>query len=100
MTISSATLWLAFGFFGQFLFAMRFVIQWLKSEQAKKSVMPIAFWYFSILGGLTLFVYALHTGDPVFIFGQGMGLAIYFRNLHLIYNEKRRNRLAAEAASE
>ncbi len=76
--------WLAVGFLGQGLFTMRFVIQWIHSERARKSVVPVAFWYFSLAGGLTLLVYAAYRGDPVFIVGQALGLAIYLRNLRLI----------------
>jgi len=82
-------LWLTLGFLGQALFTMRFVVQWVKSERLKRSVVPLAFWYFSLAGGATLFAYALHRGDPVFIVGQGMGIVIYLRNLWLIYREER-----------
>jgi lipid-A-disaccharide synthase-like uncharacterized protein len=82
-------LWLVIGFAGQGLFSMRFIVQWLKSERAKKSVVPLAFWYFSLAGGAALTLYAIHRGDPVFIVGQGMGLFIYLRNLWLIYKEPR-----------
>jgi len=75
------TSWLILGFIGQALFSMRFLIQWIYSEKHKKSLIPKAFWYFSIGGGLTLFSYALLRQDPVFIAGQGLGLFVYFRNL-------------------
>jgi len=81
--------WLVIGFLGQGLFSMRFIIQWIKSERMKKSVVPKAFWYFSLAGGATLLAYAIHRGDPVFILGQAMGLFIYLRNLWLIYHEHR-----------
>ena len=68
---------LAVGFGGQALFSARFVIQWLASERAGRSVMPDVFWYFSLAGGATLFVYAAYREDPVFMLGQGMGLFIY-----------------------
>ena len=71
------------------MFTMRFVVQWLASEKAGKSVMPVAFWFFSIGGGLLLLVYAIQRKDPVFIAGQGLGLFIYVRNLMLIYGGKR-----------
>ena len=77
------------GFSGQGLFAMRFIIQWLKSETQRKSVIPIAFWYFSIGGGLVLLLYALWRKDPVIICGQGLGLFIYLRNLYLIFRNDR-----------
>jgi len=82
------TIWLSVGLLGQALFTGRFAIQWFASEKAKRSVIPVAFWYFSLLGGLTLLAYAIYRRDPVFIIGQGTGVFIYLRNLHLIYREK------------
>ena len=82
-------LMLIIGFAGQGLFAMRFIIQWLKSEGEGRSVIPLAFWYFSIGGGLVLFLYAFWRQDPVIICGQGLGLFIYLRNLFLIFKEQR-----------
>lgn len=83
------TIWLVVGFAGQAIFGLRFIVQWISSERQGESVVPIAFWYFSVGGGITLTVYAIHIMDPVFIFGQGLGLLIYFRNLHLIYKSRR-----------
>jgi lipid-A-disaccharide synthase-like uncharacterized protein len=80
--------WLVVGFAGQALFMMRFVIQWIESERKKRSVIPVAFWYFSVFGGLTLLVYAIHRRDPVFIVGQFLGVFIYLRNLYLIKMER------------
>jgi lipid-A-disaccharide synthase-like uncharacterized protein len=76
--------WLVLGFFAQGLFAARFVVQWLRSEKAGRSVIPISFWYFSLAGSVLLFIYALHKGDVVFIAGQAAGSVIYLRNIHLI----------------
>ncbi|MBP0575836.1 lipid-A-disaccharide synthase N-terminal domain-containing protein, partial [Mycobacterium tuberculosis] len=73
--------WIIIGLVGQFLFMMRFVVQWLASERAKRSVVPVAFWFFSIGGGVVLLIYSLQRMDPVFIAGQGLGLIIYIRNL-------------------
>ena len=78
-------LWVAFGLAGQFFFFMRFFIQWIASERRRQSVVPLAFWYFSIGGGAALLVYACYKQDIVFILGQGGGLLIYVRNLMLIY---------------
>lgn len=64
---------------------MRFLVQWIQSERRKRSVIPIAFWYFSIAGGTTLLAYALYRQDPVFILGQAGGLLIYGRNLYFIF---------------
>jgi lipid-A-disaccharide synthase-like uncharacterized protein len=77
-------LWLTIGFAGQALFSMRFLVQWLASERRGRSIVPLAFWYFSIAGGLTLLAYAIYRADPVFIVGQAAGLFIYLRNLQLI----------------
>lgn len=82
-------LWLGIGFTGQMFFSGRFLVQWLRSEKEGKSVIPLSFWYLSLLGGLTLLIYAIHTGDPVFILGQATGSFIYLRNLHLIRREAR-----------
>ncbi len=83
------TFWVVFGFVGQILFFFRFFYQWLASEAAKRSVVPEAFWYFSIAGGLVLFVYAIQRSDPVFTVGQGCGIFIYLRNIYLIRRERR-----------
>ena len=82
---NTALLWIDIGFGGQALFMMRFVIQWWASEKEKRVVVPVAFWYCSIAGALVLTIYAIHRRDPVFIFGQALGLIIYFRNLMLHY---------------
>jgi lipid-A-disaccharide synthase-like uncharacterized protein len=81
-------LWLAIGFLGQGLFASRFIIQWVRSEMVGKSIIPVAFWYFSLSGGVVLLAYAIYKADPVFITGQGMGLIVYVRNLLLIFKER------------
>ena len=73
------------GFLGQLCFSMRFIVQWISSEKAKKSVIPISFWYFSFLGGIILLVYAVYRKDPVFIMGQLPGVLIYSRNIYLIH---------------
>ena len=73
------------GFGGQALFAARFLIQWIRSESAQKSVIPIAFWYFSITGGIVLLTYAIWRKDPVIIAGQSVGVLIYARNLYFIH---------------
>jgi lipid-A-disaccharide synthase-like uncharacterized protein len=82
--------WVMFGLGGQLLFTARFLVQWIASERAGRSTIPIMFWYFSLGGGLVLFAYAIHRGDPVFILGQSLGVFIYLRNLWLIYAERRR----------
>ena len=78
-------LWLTVGLLGQALFFARFFVQWLASERRKQSVVPRAFWYFSVGGGITLLAYAIYRRDPVFILGQGAGLFVYARNLWFIH---------------
>lgn len=81
----SDTQWLAVGLAGQALFSARFMLQWVRSEQAGRSVLPVGFWYLSAGGGLILTVYAIRSDDPVFILGQAAGLVVYLRNLWLIH---------------
>jgi lipid-A-disaccharide synthase-like uncharacterized protein len=76
--------WVILGFVAQGFFTMRFVVQWIASERARKSVIPVAFWFFSIGGGALLLVYALYRRDPVFIAGQALGLVVYIRNVYFI----------------
>jgi lipid-A-disaccharide synthase-like uncharacterized protein len=76
--------WLAVGFLGQAMFSGRFIVQWIASERKKASVIPVAFWWLSLAGGVALFAYAVHRGDPVFILGQVAGLVVYSRNLVLV----------------
>jgi lipid-A-disaccharide synthase-like uncharacterized protein len=76
--------WVALGFVAQGFFTMRFLVQWIASERARKSVVPVAFWFFSIGGGALLLVYALYRRDPVFIAGQALGLVVYIRNVYFI----------------
>lgn len=93
--MNEAAIWIAVGFAGQALFSARFIVQWLASERAGRSIVPQAFWYFSLGGSLILLAYALHRADPVFIAGQSAGLAIYLRNIHLVAVERRAGRAAA-----
>jgi lipid-A-disaccharide synthase-like uncharacterized protein len=87
--MNSEQLWMGIGFLGQVVFGSRFVVQWVCSERARRSVIPQAFWYLSVLGGLTLLSYAVWRLDPVFIAGQATGLLVYARNLHLLNMERR-----------
>jgi lipid-A-disaccharide synthase-like uncharacterized protein len=82
--------WVLVGFIAQFLFTMRFLVQWVASERVGRSIIPLAFWWFSIGGGLLLFVYALYRRDPVFIAGQGFGVFVYLRNLHFVLRDRKR----------
>ncbi len=92
-------IWLGIGFFGQAMFTGRFLVQWLASEKKKESVIPLAFWYFSISGGIILLAYAIHKQDPVFILGQALGVFIYLRNLHLIFSKSRKEKIEIKVES-
>ncbi|MGZ8933171.1 MAG: lipid-A-disaccharide synthase N-terminal domain-containing protein [Halobacteriota archaeon] len=96
MMFDTEHVWLVIGFLGQIFFSARFLVQWLASEKQKQSVIPVAFWYFSIGGGLLLFAYSIYRMDPVFIAGQSLGIFIYTRNLYLIHNAE----LKADAAPQ
>ena len=87
--ISAATIWLAVGFLGQAFFSARFLVQWIASERARRSMIPVAFWFFSMGGGLTLLAYAIYRADPVFITGQAAGILIYARNLFFVFRERK-----------
>lgn len=84
-----AEAWLVIGFLGQACFASRFLVQWMASERAGRSVVPRVFWYLSIAGGAIVLCYAIWRRDPVFIVGQSAGLFVYLRNLVLLRREDR-----------
>ena len=87
--MTETSLWIGIGFAGQLLFTSRFLVQWIASERRRESVVPVAFWWFSLAGGVTLLSYALWRRDPVFILGQAIGLVVYARNLVLIHARNR-----------
>lgn len=81
-------IWIMVGLFGQLMFMMRFLVQWVVSEKARRSTIPVSFWWFSIAGAAILLAYAIYRADPVFILGQSLGFFIYARNLWLIHAER------------
>ena len=82
--------WLAFGLVAQLLFTARFLVQWISSERAGRSVIPIAFWFFSMGGGLMTLVYGIVKREPVIIVGQSLATIIYIRNIMLIVKNRGR----------
>jgi lipid-A-disaccharide synthase-like uncharacterized protein len=80
--------WVVLGFIAQVMFTLRFTVQWIASERAGHSVVPVAFWLFSIAGGLLLLIYALYRRDPVFIAGQAFGVFVYLRNLQFVLRDR------------
>ena len=95
--MSRLTFWLLVGFLGQTLFTARFAVQWWVSERKRDSVVPVAFWWLSLLGGGALLCYAIFRQDPVIIVGQAMGLLVYVRNLMLVAQAKRHTARRATA---
>lgn len=92
-------IWLCVGLLGQILFMMRFIVQWLHSERHQKSIIPVSFWYFSLIGGLTVLLYGIHKLEPVIILGQLPGTFVYARNLILIKrHEKSQHELQKDVA--
>ncbi len=79
------SLWVAIGFLGQALFGSRFIVQWIATERAKRSVVPVSFWYLSLAGSLVLLAYVIYRRDPVLIVGFSLNLVIYARNLWFIH---------------
>jgi lipid-A-disaccharide synthase-like uncharacterized protein len=93
--ISKLDWWAWVGLIAQAMFTGRFVVQWLASERAGRSVIPFSFWVLSIAGGLMLLIYALFRRDPVFILGQAFGCLVYFRNVGFVLRERKALRKAA-----
>ena len=85
------TFWIIVGFLGQAFFTARFVVQWLVSERRRDSIVPVAFWWLSLMGGTALLCYAAWRRDPVIIVGQAIGLVVYVRNLMLVDKARRRS---------
>ncbi len=83
--MTTETIWIGIGFFGQALFFGRWLVQWIASERSAESRGPVSFWYMSLIGGLITLAYAIYRRDPVFISGQALGSVVYVRNLILIH---------------
>jgi len=95
--LDSVGIWYLVGFVGQFVFMMRFVVQWIASERKKRSVVPLAFWYLSLVGSLITIVYAVYRRDPVFTAAFCLNIVIYIRNLHLIHGKPKAPEVSAPA---
>lgn len=93
--LGAHNLWIIFGFFAQFVFFMRFVVQWYVSEKRGESVVPMSFWYISIAGTLLIIVYSYHVNDIVFFVANVLSLAIYFRNITLANRSMAARRVTA-----
>lgn len=82
--------WVIFGFAAQFVFFLRFAVQWYVSEKKKESVIPIAFWYLSLVGTFMILIYSIYRKDIVFTTASVLNALIYIRNLALIYGKKKK----------
>ena len=94
--LDNETIWTAVGFLGQALFGARFLVQWAVSERERRSVVPLAFWFLSIGGGMVMLTYAIWLESYPIILGQISGLAVYLRNLYFVYSERRKAAVAAD----
>ncbi len=92
---SSDILWHVFGFVAQAMFFSRWLVQWIMSERAQKSVVPVIFWFLSLFGGIMMLIYVTYLGSPALIIGQAVGLTVYIRNIMLIGRERKESREAA-----
>ena len=81
--------WHAFGFAAQGMFFSRWLVQWIISERAQKSIVPVVFWFLSLVGGFMMFIYVTHLGSPALMVGQAIGMIVYFRNIVLVKREQR-----------
>ena len=89
--IAKFDFWLAFGIVAQLIFTARFLVQWIASERAGQSTIPVAFWILSIVGGMMTLVYGIERREAVIIMGQVLAVFIYVRNLMLIFRRGRGN---------
>jgi lipid-A-disaccharide synthase-like uncharacterized protein len=89
--------WLVFGLLGNVAFGSRFLVQWIASERAGESVVPLVFWHLSIAGSLILLVYAVHVESPVFTIAYLPNSFVYFRNITLVKRKERRDRGEGDA---
>ncbi len=87
-TWNDSVFWTAFGVIGQGTFFARFLVQWIASERAGRSYVPVAFWYLSLLGAGMTAIYAVHRQEPIFLLGQAVGWVVYSRNLILVHRAK------------
>ena len=84
--LDSGTMWMGIGFIGQAVFGTRFLVQWSATERKRQSVVPVAFWYLSLVGSVVLLAYSIYRRDAVFIAGFSLNMVIYLRNLYFIHH--------------
>ncbi len=90
--------WVSVGFIGQMAFMGRQLVQWVSSEKHRQVIVPPAFWWFSLVGGVMLFAYFVWRQEFIGVLGQSTGIVIYARNLRLHFKHARRQKHLAESA--
>ena len=75
------SVWKVIGWLGNAVFFSRFFVQWYATEKLKRVVIPVAFWWLSLIGSFLLLVYSLRQKDSVFIFAYAFTWIPYIRNL-------------------
>lgn len=82
-----ATLY-ALGFLSSLAFGARFILQWFQSERKQESVVPRAFWQFSLAGNLLLALHAFIQVQYHVCLIQSLNAVISIRNLSLMKKGK------------
>ena len=98
--LTKEPVWTTVGFVGQATFGGRFILQWIVSEYKRKSHVPTAFWFLSLIGSLILLIYCVHRREPILILGFSINMLIYLRNLHLIYKHAKKGVVTVIEKSE
>ncbi len=80
--------WTVWGLASQGMFFARFIVQWIYSERAKMIVVPIIFWYISLVGSVMVLIYAFARYDFVFLVTGILQLMLYSRNLHFAHKTR------------
>ena len=96
--VSAENAWLMIGFVGQVIFGTRFLVQWIATERKRQSVVPVAFWYLSLVGSVLLLAYSIYRFDVVFMAGFSLNLLIYLRNLYFIHRKPEGGTEASDVA--
>src|SRR5258708_26794211 len=76
--------WKVIGLSGSLIFGIRFLLQWIASERAGKSIIPVGFWECSLFGSLLALSYFIfYRHDSVGIIMTLLPFPFYLRNLYL-----------------
>ena len=81
-------LWKVIGWAGNAIFFSRFFVQWIATEKKKKVIVPLSFWWLSLIGSLLLLIYGIYRQDSVFIFAYAFTWIPYIRNIVIHYRNQ------------